>query len=142
MKTAKLIAFVFVASLFLTACGGESFDENQVRSPKEFYDLYVEGWSMIDDGNLELDGKKVTIEGKIEDRSMSTRNKVSGTVLKFINLEGDKPFAAHGINAMFTGANEEKAKALKVGDKVKFQGTVGDYVSMDKALHIENAVIK
>lgn len=138
MKTTPFfIIIALFSTLFLTSCGG-GVDANKVYSPKELHDEYTSGYSMKDAGNTDLDGQTITIEGTIETTTSTVRNDVSGIEIKFINLEGDKPFAKHGVNVMFIGDEIEKTKSLKEGEKIKFEATINDYINMEKTIFLNN----
>ncbi|MCJ8289002.1 MAG: hypothetical protein HRT58_06265 [Crocinitomicaceae bacterium] len=139
MKTTPfLIIIALFSTLFLTSCGGGEVDPNKVYSPKEFHDEYTSGYSMKDFANTDLDGQTIKMEGTIEDVTDIVRNDVTGFEIKFINLEGDKPYAKYGVNVMFIGDEIEKTKSLKEGDKIKFEATINDYINMEKTIFLND----
>ncbi|MBL4704279.1 MAG: OB-fold nucleic acid binding domain-containing protein [Flavobacteriales bacterium] len=138
MSIKKVMIAAGIIGLFvLNSCGSE-FDEKLERAPQAFYNEYVSGYKMKDHGNLDLDGKKVTISGTVGAKVNYTKNDKSGVLLEFIKLGESDFFTKYGITAMFYKENDETLNELKEGDKVKFTGTISSYQSMDKTVELEN----
>ncbi len=147
MKSKKrgiAIGLLMVTVTLFSSCG-EAFNEDEVRDVKGFYDLYLEDYSMVDDGNLKLDGKYVTITGEIAKKIIlnlvgSGGNK-SVTALEFIDLGGNEFYPKFGLEARFNEGEDAAIKDLNGGDKVVLKGEIANYVSFDKKIELENCSV-
>lgn len=120
----KKLALVVLGGIFMASCGeGSGATENTVYKWNDFVTTYDKDYNMFD-GNKELDGKEVTITGKID--KVTNYEKMDGS--KFASVcFGDQggTFGKCSINILFPDVDFDKLEGLKKeGKEISISGTV------------------
>lgn len=126
------------SSIFLASCGA-SYNESEVRSPKDLAKVYENTLDLKTQTNDKLVGKKTIIEGVVDGVVNMTKNDKNYLEVCFGKDGG--MFNDCTVVAKFD-VNDEKAKEIKEGDKIKIEATIeGHSGLLGKGLELKDCKI-
>lgn len=106
-----------------------TLDESKVYPFMELKEIYAQNWKGEEAGNADLDGKTVTITGKVFGTGSVSELVGSKTVLKSVKMEfrGGKftdPNFGHDVECHFPGTMQKEILGIKEGSEVTVKGTI------------------
>ncbi len=104
-------------------------DDSKVYPFMELKEIYAQHWKGEEAGNADLDGKTVTITGKLFGTGSVSELVGGKTVMKSVKMEfrGGKftdPNFGHDVECHFPGAMQKEILSIKEGSEVTVKGTI------------------